>query len=104
MESYLRDTVYVLSVTDSASPFDPVTYTTNMTSIRLTLSAGVSYQISLTAQRCEGNVTSNTSNMLFYYFSGIITCVPFIPVFLKILYSRNIPTIVPDALSRLIAF
>ena len=59
-DSALSDIEYMLSVTSSQA----MIYNTTELFITLTLRVGVNYSISLTAQRCDGALASNTSNVL----------------------------------------
>jgi hypothetical protein len=63
------DIKYILSVSNSSSPTrKPVEYVTTMIRKSLTLYAGVQYNISITAERCGGNLTSDFSAELTLYF------------------------------------
>ena len=65
------DIEYVLSVSNSSSSTGkPVEFVTTEKYKRLTLYAGTQYNISVTAQRCGGNLTSNSSTDLSLYFDG----------------------------------
>ena len=65
------DIEYVLSVSNSSSSTQkPVEFVTTVKRKRLTLYAGIQYNISVTAQRCGGNLTSNPSANLSLYFDG----------------------------------
>ena len=67
------DIEYILSVSNSSSPTQkPVEFVTTMTRKSLTLYAGVQYNISITAERCGGNLTSNASAGLTLYFEGLL--------------------------------
>ena len=66
------DIEYILSVSNSSSPTrKPVEFVTTMMRKSLTLYAGVQYNISITAERCGGNLTSNFSAELTLYFEGL---------------------------------
>ena len=65
------DIEYVLSVSNSSSSTrKPVKFVTTVKYKRLILYAGIQYNISVTAQRCGGNLTSNSSTDLSLYFDG----------------------------------
>ena len=64
-----QEVEYILSVKSSlfSAPMDYKTSQTNMT---LSLHRGIQYNVTVTAQLCDGNVTSNPSNPLHLYISG----------------------------------
>ena len=55
-----NDTEYTVSVANSSYPFDPLNFVTTMNNITLILTEGAKYNISVTAQRCNGMLTSGT--------------------------------------------
>ena len=68
----LSDIEYILSVRNSSSPTQPVKFITRDTHMSLPLDAGIQYNISVLAQRCGGDLTSNTSVELQLMFNGMI--------------------------------
>ena len=73
-DSTKRDMEYVFSMRSSSHP---KYWTTNLThqSLTLTIHTGVRYTVTVVAQRCRGNVTSNSSNPLLIYFPGVAVSV-----------------------------
>ena len=61
---------YIISVSNSTHP-DPIKYITNLKNITLSLMKGIHYTITVTAQLCGGNVTSESSEPLHLYFPGL---------------------------------
>ena len=71
-----EDTEYVLSTANSSTeiPFSKpeIRVIAHNNSVNLALRVGVGYEISVIAQRCGGNLTSNSSNVLSILFPGIV--------------------------------
>ena len=64
-----QEVEYILSVNSSLSSA-PMDYTTNSTNMTLLLRCGIQYNLTVTAQLCDGNVMSNPSDPLPVFFSG----------------------------------
>ena len=64
---------YIISVSNLTHP-DPINYVTNLKNITLSLMKGIHYTITVTAQLCGGNVTSESSEPLHLYFPGLFYC------------------------------
>ena len=60
---------YILSVNSSLSSA-PMDYITDYTNMTLSLHHGVKYNLTVTAQLCDGNVMSDPSNLLSLFFAG----------------------------------
>ena len=66
-----KNVKYIVSVGNLTHP-DPIKYVTNLKNITLSLMKGVHYIITVTAQLCGGNVTSQSSEPLHLYFPGLL--------------------------------
>ena len=67
------DVEYVVSVTNSAHS-DPEKHVTNQKNITLNVTEGVNYTITVTAQICDGNITSESSKPLQCSIIGMHLC------------------------------
>ena len=65
------DVQYILSIYNSSNE-NPMNILTLLKAVNLTMQFGVNYYITVTAERCGGKLTSNTSDVLHVFYPGII--------------------------------